>query len=964
MFSQHSRFLLVYVLLACFLAACLTAVLAQTAGGTVVTNQASMSYSMLGLDSSTTSNTVESVVPSLCTFAVTPDGSVASPSRTVSAVPGVTVYFPYTLNYTGNVVTDIQLTALVEASSTLLPNSSIIILDSNNNQLFDAGEPVITSLTTGAIASSTSLLLAVTLESSYPSGGVVDVNLRASTTCAGGTVTDDDNVSRVNVLRGGVVGLSKTSVPPSNSQVSPGEAITYTIGFTVNEVTLTNVVLTDVLDSDLSAPTALSVTVSGLALPVTYDASTRTVRATLGTLNPGDSVVLRITATVLAGTAGGVTIDNQATLSFDGGTLLTNPVTHVTPATCVPVIKPDGSVAAPAFVRNVLPGGRAVFAYTLTNLGNVTNDFLLETALSNQDFTPTTSVVVDGNDNDVVDAGETPVSRLDDLAPGASVNLLLVVDTPRDAATTGNAFVNIIARCALATAVADSDNISQVTIPTGGILGLQKSSEPAAGSILYPSAEVRYFIDFEAAGRDLSNVVVTDVLDTRLVDPSSFTTGEIRDDESGLTTTVVGIYDAATRTLRWNVSSVPAGMKVRLEVVTAVRSDVQLTEGDVLSNTATFSADDVTETPTNTVTHPLNQLDILLSKRASPEQVFVGDTLTYTLTIINPVGNIALRELILSDTLPNELRYQPGTARVALPGQTEQALEPTIDGQRLTWALPGIQPGEQIIVTIDTDVLAAAAEVEEILNTAEVVASDANGRAVADAAAEAATIVEKGLFTAPAVLLGTVFEDLDGNNLYDEGNDVPVSGVRVYLSDGRSVVSDELGRYTFLELRAGIEVVKVDATTLPARLLSETKTEVRPGLWRVRLEEGLITRQDVPLLPPGARVAVSQSLNVVMGPVRVEKHVVASTAGTKVVLEVSSSQALKNLVIQDALPAGVTVSGEVVSDDLNVTVDDLSFNLGNIASGYKAVIEYAVQADNVSATDLLLAPTVSWQVRP
>lgn len=967
MFSQFSRFLV-----ACFLIACLTAVLAQTAGGTVVTNQASMSYSVLGLPSSTTSNKVESVVPSLCTFAVTPNGTLASPSRTVSAIPGVTVYFPYTLDYTGNTATNIQLEALIEASSTLLPvpGSSVIILDSNNNQIFDVGESEITSLTTGAVASSTSLLLAVTLRPSYIApdgtiiGGTIDVNLRASTTCAGGTITDEDNVSRVNVLRGGVVGLSKTSVPASNSQVSPGDAITYTVSFTVNEVTLTNVVLTDVLDTDLSAPTALSVTVSGLALPVTYDNATGTVRASLGTLNPGDVVILRITASVLPGTAGGVTIDNDATLSFDGGTLVTNTVTHATPTTCVPVIKPDGSVAAPAFTQNVLPGGRAVFPYTLTNLGNVTNNFLLEPAFSNQDFTPTISVVVDSNNNGSFDAGETSVTRADGLAPGASVNLLLVVDTPNDTATTGNAFVNLIGRCALATTASDNDNVSQVTIPKGGVLGLQKSSDPVAGSILYPSADVHYFIEFEAGGRDLSNVVVSDVLDERLVEPTSFTTGDIRDDESGLTATVTGSYDAATRTLTWNLASVPAGMKVRLEVVTGVRSDVQPAEGDVINNTATFAADDVAETPTNTVTHPLNQLDILLSKKASPEKVFVGDTLTYTLTIVNPVGNIALRELILTDTLPKELRYKEGTARVTLPGQTEQALEPVVDGQKLTWTLPGIKPGEQIIVTIGTDVLAGAAEVEQILNTAEVVASDANGRAVADAAAEAATVVEKGLFTAPSVLLGTVFEDLDGNNLYDEGNDVPVPNVRVYLSDGRSVVSDELGRYTFLELRAGIEVVKVDATTLPARLLSETKTETRPGLWRVRLEEGLITRQDVPLLPPGARVAVSQSLNVVMGPVRVEKHVVTSAAGTKVVLEVSSSQALKNVVIQDALPAGATLAGEVVSDDLNITVDGLSFTLGNIASGYQAVIEYAVQASDVSATDLLLAPTISWQVRP
>jgi fimbrial isopeptide formation D2 family protein len=948
--------------LICVVLVCFTTVWAQTLGGTVIVNEATTSYSVLGLDGTAASNRVESTVPSFCTFAVTPNGTVASPAYVSDAIAGTTVYFPYSLEYTGNIITTIELTALVETSSTLLPDSVSIILDSNNNGLFDAGEAIITSLNNIAFNSTTALLLAVILQPDYPSAGTIDVNLRAN--CLGETNFDEDNLSRVNVLEGGVTGLSKTSVPPSNSSVEAGDAVVYSVNFSVNEVSLSNVVITDVLDDALEAPTALTVTVNGLTRPgVASYGPGRTITATLGTLNPDDDIVLTIATRVLPGTAGAVTIDNTATLTFTGGSLDTNTVTHTTPASCNVVIKPDGTLSAPAFLEKALPGDTVVFPYTLTNAGNVVNDFLLETALSNNDFAPAVSLIVDSNGNGVVDAGELPITQINDVARGDAVALLLVITTPDAITTVGNAFVNVIGRCASGPTISDGNNISQVTIPEGGILRLQKSSEPVAGSVLYPSAELRCFIDFEAGGRDLGNVVVNDVLDARLVDPSSFTTGEIRDNESGLTTTVTGTYDAATRRLSWNFASVPAGMKIRLEIVTAVRSDAQPAEGDVISNTATFVADDVPETSTNTITHPLNQLDILLSKKATPEKVFVGDTLTYTLTIINPEGNITLRELILTDNLPKELRYQAGTARVKLPTGEELALEPTVDGQKLTWTLPGIAPGEQIIVTIGTEVLAAAAQVEELVNTAEVVASDANGRAVADAAAEAATVIEKGLFTAPVVLLGTVFEDLDGNRLYDQDNDVPVPGVRVYLTDGRSVVSDELGRYTFLELRAGIDVVKIDATTLPARLLAETKTEARPGLWRVRLEEGLITRQDVPLLPPGARVAVSQSLNVVMGPVRLEKHVVVIANETTVILTVTSRSALKGLTIQDVLPAGVT-AGEVVSDDVNILSNDLTLVLGDVASGYTAMIQYTVQPSDVTPTDLLLAPTISWQVRP
>jgi fimbrial isopeptide formation D2 family protein len=951
MFSQFPRSLVMYFLL------CLTVTLAQTSGGTVISNQASASYTVLGLDSSGTSNKVESNVPSFCTFAVTPNGSVASPARTIDAIPGVTVYFPYTLEYTGNIITAIDLTALVETSSTFLPTNVSIILDSNSNQRFDTGESEINSLTNIALGSSTALLLAVTLESSYPRGGTIDVNLRAH--CKGETIFDEDNISRVNVLRGGVTGLTKTSVPSPNSQVEPGDTITYSISFTVNQITLNDAVINDVLDDALSAPTALNLTVNNAPRSgIVYSNSTQTVTATLGQLNPSDVVSLTISTTVLAGTPGAVTIDNQATLNFTGGSLNTNTVTHVTPATCTVVIKADGSLGKPAFTENALPGDTVVYPYTLTNLGNVTNDFALETTLSNNSFTPNVLLVLDANNNSVLDSGETAIIQINDLPKNETVNLLLVIAVPNDLQINGDAFINIIGRCSSEPAISDDNNISRISVPNGGITTLQKSAQPVAGSILYPSADLHYFIDFEANGRDLTNVVVSDVLDERLVAPSSFTNGEIRDAESGLTTTVLGNYDASSRKLTWNLATVPARMKVRLELVTSVKANLQPQTSDTINNTATFSSSDIPETFTNTVTHPLNKLEILLSKVATPEKVFVGDTLHYTLTIVNPQESITLRELVLTDTLPDELRYQTGTARVKLPGTEEQELEPTIEGQKLTWTLPGIKPSEQIVVTIGTDVLATATRVGELLNTASLVASDVNGRAVAAAAASAAAVVDKGVFAAPAVLLGTVFEDVNKNTVYDDDADIPVSGVRLYLSDGRSVLSDDLGRYTFLELRPGIDAVKVDTTTLGSRLLEETTSEVQPGLWRVRLEQGLITRQDVSLLPPGASIAVSQVLNIVMGSVHVQKSVVVTDAATRVILKVTSSESLRGLVVRDVLPEGITLASD------STMLDELTFDLGDISANVQTTLEYTVQPENINPADLLLAPTISWQVRP
>jgi fimbrial isopeptide formation D2 family protein len=931
---------------------------AQTLGGTVISNQASASYSVLGLDSSGSSNEVQSTVPSLCTLALTPDGSSTTPARSVEAIPGATIYFPYSLNYTGNITTTIFLQPVTKVSSTSLPKTVAVILDSNSNGLFDVGETEITSLDV-ALASSTALLLAVTLEETYPSAGTMDVNIRAN--CEGEPIFDEDNISRVNVLENGVTAFSKTSVPVTGSQVNPGDTITYTVSFSVNEMTLTNALIEDVLADALSTPTALRLTINNAPRTgAVYNAATRTVTATLGTLNPADVVALTISATVLPDTPGAVTIDNQATLAFMGGSLTTNTVTHTTPATCAVTIQPNGTLPELAHAQNALPGDTVVYPYTLTNSGNVTNDFMLETTLANNDFMPTLSVVLDGNQNGTLDADELIITQLDDLPRNETAYLLLVIAVPSHKETQGNAFVNIIGRCAAMPTIADDNNISRVTVPNGGITGLLKTAEPADGKIIYPGAELHYFIEFVANGRDLHNVVITDVLDERLTLPSSFTTGEIRDEQSGLTANVVAIFNETSRKLTWTFVNVPADMKVRLEIITSVNTSTHPQVGDVISNTAMFSSTDTSEISTNTVAHRFDQLGILLSKVATPQQVFVGDTLNYTLTIANPDESINLRELVLTDVLPDELRYKEGTARVRFPGTEEQALEPTIDGQTLTWVLPGLKPTEQIIVTIGTEVLAAALYTDEIINQASLIANDLQGRAAAAAAASAAAIVDKGVFNAPPVLLGMVFEDSNGNSVYNQGTDLPVAGVRMYLSDGSSVISDELGRYTFVELQAGIDVVKVDTTTLPARLLAETKTETNPGLWRVPLETGSITRQDVPLLRPGARLAVNQALNIEMGPLHLQKRVVVTDSATTVMMKVSSTEALHGLVIQDVLPEGATL----LSVAAGIMSDRLTFNLGDLSANNPTTLEYSVQAEGVNVSDLLSAPTIRWEVQP
>lgn len=68
---------------------------------------------------------------------------------------------------------------------------------------------------------------------------------------------------------------------------------------------------------------------------------------------------------------------------------------------------------------------------------------------------------------------------------------------------------------------------------------------------------------------------------------------------------------------------------------------------------------------------------------------------------------------------------------------------------------------------------------------------------------------------------GIVFEDKNGNKLFDQGDKL-LKGVRVTLEDGRGAVTDGSGKYIFHKMRAGKHTLRLDMNSLPPEYLPET----------------------------------------------------------------------------------------------------------------------------------------------
>ena len=81
--------------------------------------------------------------------------------------------------------------------------------------------------------------------------------------------------------------------------------------------------------------------------------------------------------------------------------------------------------------------------------------------------------------------------------------------------------------------------------------------------------------------------------------------------------------------------------------------------------------------------------------------------------------------------------------------------------------------------------------------------------------ASAKVSVQGGVFDNRGFIVGKVYLDCNRNRVQDEG-EVGVPGVRIYMEDGTSAMTDSEGKYSFYGVQPRTHMVKVDKVTLPA----------------------------------------------------------------------------------------------------------------------------------------------------
>jgi uncharacterized repeat protein (TIGR01451 family) len=201
---------------------------------------------------------------------------------------------------------------------------------------------------------------------------------------------------------------------------------------------------------------------------------------------------------------------------------------------------------------------------------------------------------------------------------------------------------------------------------------------------------------------------------------------------------------------------------------------------------------------------------VTISKSADRSSASAGDRVVFTVQFAGN-GPTTLGTTTVVDTLPPGLVYAPGTGR--LDGVDA---EPAAQGGVLTWTLPSLSLTHTIMYA--TVIMPSVAAQATLTNSVTInSAFPSSPGTFATASAKAAVQVVAGVFTDRIVITGRVFTDDRGSGRFAVG-DSGVPGVRLFLEDGESVVTDPYGRFSFPAARPGMHVLRLDKTTLPAHI--------------------------------------------------------------------------------------------------------------------------------------------------
>ncbi len=706
----------------------------------------------------------------------------------------------------------------------------------------------------------------------------------------------------------------------------------------------------------------------------TCAANANLVTCTSNTSLAPNSSLPEITLTVTVGAAAMPSVTNTASVS---GTIpdlepANNSASDSTSVTFVePWIGPLGTpkaleypAAADKQTSQEFQGKTIFYRHTVLNAGS-TNDTLnisLETPLPPgwtarwlaADGTPLTDTNADG----LVDVGN--------LAPNASLEVILELQAPintvGDNNGTGWNWVSQVSSSVKPDSINRTLDVTSVIHPASDAWTFVKTVSP--NKTFKPGDPLEYSLDLtNKANFDQQNVTITDTLDPNLAVPSSITTGVVTDaSNSAKTYTVTGNYDSSTRTITWNLASLPSGGRLILKFKTIILDTTP--DASIISNTANVLSQTIpVSVPSNTVDVGVIRAVLAVEKIALQPTVSIGGVVEFELKILNNSPTAELVNLVVTDDLPIGLVYLSGSSKLAGQGIPDPKITVSNGKQSLEWRIPALTAKSSISLvfgSIGTPVLP-----EKVINTVTVTAQSAASAQIVVVSNTATAAVKKtnGVFTNRTALVGRVYFDSNDNLRFDAGQEEVLRGARVYLSNGNYAITDSEGRYSFSDLAPGLYAIRLDPLTVPYLPKPIPDDQGSPGTRYARLVGGLEVK-DFPLYPALAAAVKSRTTTLRRGEIVLEKNLQQGGAGYVVNLKLTIDHTVENVLLTDPLPTGATRGVVTVTSpdgvERTATLDaEGIMELGKLEPGVY-VITYVLFSD-LAPEFALTDPDIEWQ---
>ncbi|GIP23952.1 DUF11 domain-containing protein [Paenibacillus sp. J22TS3] len=467
----------------------------------------------------------------------------------------------------------------------------------------------------------------------------------------------------------------------ANVSVSvPGDTITYRITISnTGTASATSAVLTDVIPSGATL-VAGSVTVRG----TTQSAADPNAGISLGTITAGSSVTVtfQIRVTSLPSPP---QLSNQAQVAFSFQSLPSSPVISGSiPSNTVstPVFLPVLSAVKSASTTAATVGDTVTYTIVVSNSGSISANTVLTDPIPSGSTFVQGSVALNG-------------TVLPSANPAAGVNIGAV--TAGGSATL--TFQTVVGSIPAGSQLVDQATYTYTYLPTDGrtLSGSGASntlqipvSNPSVSVVKSASAidavlgdTITYTVSItNSSGASVTNVIVTDPIPsgTSLVAGSVTVDGNPRDANPATGISIASILPGRTVIIAFRV------------LVGSLPSSAQISN----QATASFSTGPSNWfSVSNTVTLPVYQAVLTLTKTTAVTKVTVGDTITYTIRAANP-GSITVVPVI-TDNIPPGAVFVAGS--VTLNGISQPSASPAAGIAAGTLA-----PGSTAVITFQVNV--------------------------------------------------------------------------------------------------------------------------------------------------------------------------------------------------------------------------------------------------------------------